>query len=60
MASAWYELGKDLQTRVHLYGQGTKGPASGATPHRNSWLNRQRQRVVATPQRKPARAPAGS
>jgi len=41
MSSAFYELGQEFQ--LHLAG-GLTGTASGNTPHRNSWLNKQRAR----------------
>lgn len=45
MSSAFYELGTELQMFAHVFGRDTQGSATGANPHRSSWLNRQRSRL---------------
>jgi hypothetical protein len=45
MASAFYGLGQQLHVLKHVTGkERVTGPASGKSPHRNSWLNRQRRK----------------
>ena len=45
MSSAFYELGQEFQLHVMGGMDAPRGPANEATPHRISWINRQRMRV---------------